>query len=78
MTKEEYKILNNYYNDLCLGLSVNDSFYLNNLPKFGEIAFNELGVNVSTQEFELKAIDSLHKFIEDYKIYRNNNERSIL
>ena len=40
ITEKQYENLNNYYNDLCLGLSINDGFFLNNIQSLGFVSFN--------------------------------------
>ena len=50
ITKEQYDKLNEYYNDVCLGLLINDKFFLDNSYAFGRL---------TTYIFEL--LDNLKK-----------------
>ena len=65
MTKEEYKKLNSYYNDLCLGLSVDDDFFLNNIHSFGSLSTEILMIfeNVNLKD---EKQDDCFTFLEVY------------
>ena len=65
MTKEEYKKINGYYNDLCLGLSIDDNFFLYNINIFGILASNLLMVFENIDLKDEKQKDDL-TFFEVY------------
>lgn len=69
MTKEDYKKLNEYLNEIFLYLSKNDSFFLNNMRYFAVMSEKYLNF-ISKYDLKLKKIPDCLDFIEIYDIAR--------
>ncbi len=65
ITDDQYKKLNWYYNELCLGLLLNDSFLLNNLNLLGNLSVAVLNL-LDNFNLEITSIDENFTFMEVY------------